>query len=39
VLYDGKLVADHPISGTRFRLIMEKEIGIEMTRKKIKTEK
>jgi hypothetical protein len=38
VLYDDKLVADHPISGTRFRLIMEKEIGIEMTRKKIKTE-
>jgi hypothetical protein len=28
VLYDGKLVADHPISGTRFRLIMEKEAGI-----------
>jgi hypothetical protein len=39
VLYDGKLVADHPISGTRFRLIMEREIGIEMIRKKIETEK
>ncbi len=29
LLYDGKLVADHTISGTRFRLIMEKEIGID----------
>ena len=29
VLYDGKLVADHPISGTRFRLIMEKELRID----------
>jgi len=29
VLYDGKLVADHPIGGTRFRNIMEKEIGID----------
>lgn len=28
VLYDGKLVADHPISGRRFQNIMEKEIGI-----------
>ncbi|MHC4546780.1 MAG: GNAT family N-acetyltransferase [Planctomycetota bacterium] len=37
LLYDGKLVADHTISGTRFRLIMEREIGIEMIRKKIKT--
>ena len=34
LLYDGKLVADHTISGTRFRLIMEREIGIEMTRNK-----
>jgi len=32
VLYDGKLVADHPISGTRFQNIMEKEIGIKVTR-------
>jgi GNAT superfamily N-acetyltransferase len=39
VLYDGKLVADHPISGGRFRNIMEKEVGIEMIRKKIKTKK
>ncbi|MHC4569131.1 MAG: GNAT family N-acetyltransferase [Planctomycetota bacterium] len=39
LLYNGKLVADHTISGTRFRLIMEKELGIETTRKKIKTEK
>ncbi|MFX0067344.1 MAG: hypothetical protein ACFFC7_34925, partial [Candidatus Hermodarchaeota archaeon] len=39
VLYDGKLVADHPIGGTRFQNIMEREIGIEMIRKKIKTEK
>jgi len=30
LLYNGKLVADHPISGTRFRLIMEKEIGIDI---------
>ena len=29
VLYDGKLVADHPIGGTRFRNIMEREIGID----------
>jgi hypothetical protein len=28
VLYDGKLVADHPIGGTRFQNIMEKEVGI-----------
>jgi L-amino acid N-acyltransferase YncA len=33
VLYDGKLVADHPISGGRFRNIMEKEIW--QTRRKI----
>jgi len=39
LLYDGKLVADHSISGGRFRNIMEKEVGIEMTRKKIETEK
>jgi hypothetical protein len=39
LLYDGKLLADHTISGTRFRLIMEREIGIEMIRKKIMTEK
>jgi len=32
VLYDGKLVADHPISGTRFQNIMEKEIGIKVKR-------
>ena len=31
VLYDGKLVADHPIGGTRFQNIMEKEVGIQMT--------
>ena len=29
LVYDGKLVADHTISGTRFRLIMEREIGID----------
>ncbi len=29
VLYDGKLVADHTISGRRFQNIMEKEIGID----------
>jgi hypothetical protein len=29
VLYDGKLVADHPIGGTRFQNIMEKEVGID----------
>ncbi|MBN2136260.1 MAG: GNAT family N-acetyltransferase [Sedimentisphaerales bacterium] len=28
LLYNGKLVADHTISGGRFRLIMEKELGI-----------
>ena len=28
VLYDGKLIADHPISGARFQNIIEKEIGI-----------
>jgi hypothetical protein len=39
LLYDGKLYADHTISGTRFRLIMEREIGIETIRKKIGTEK
>jgi L-amino acid N-acyltransferase YncA len=39
LLYKGKLVADHTISGRRFQNIMEKEAGIEMTRKKIKTEK
>jgi len=37
LLYDGKLVADHTISGTRFQNIMEKEIGIKITR--IKTTK
>ena len=30
LLYDGKLVADHPIGGTRFQNIMEKEVGIMM---------
>jgi hypothetical protein len=39
LLYDGKLVADHTIGGTRFQNIMEKEVGIEMTRKKRKAEK
>ncbi|MHC4084875.1 MAG: GNAT family N-acetyltransferase [Planctomycetota bacterium] len=34
LLYDGKLVADHTIGGHRFQNIMEKEVGIEMTRKK-----
>jgi GNAT superfamily N-acetyltransferase len=29
LLYDGKLVADHTISGRRFQNIMEKEIGID----------
>ncbi len=29
VLYDGKLVADHTISGARFKNIMEKEIGMK----------
>jgi GNAT superfamily N-acetyltransferase len=29
LLYDGKLVADHTISGKRFQNIMEKEIGID----------
>jgi GNAT superfamily N-acetyltransferase len=29
VLYDGKLVADHTISGRRFQNIMEKEIKID----------
>ena len=33
VLYDGKLVADHPIGGRRFQNIMEKEVGIKMTRR------
>jgi len=33
VLYDGKLVADHPISGTRFQNIMEKELGIDAPRR------
>jgi GNAT superfamily N-acetyltransferase len=33
VLYDGKLVADHPIGGTRFRNIMEKELGIEAVKR------
>ena len=27
VVYNGKLVADHPISNTRFRNIMDKEVG------------
>ena len=35
LLYDGKLVADHTISGTRFRLIMDKEIGINAKTKLI----
>lgn len=29
LLYDGKLVADHPISSKRFQNIMEKEVGID----------
>jgi GNAT superfamily N-acetyltransferase len=29
LLYNGKLVADHPISGKRFQNIMEKEVGID----------
>jgi len=33
VLYDGELVADHPMSGARFQNIMEKEIGIEVKKK------
>ncbi len=33
VLYNGKLVADHPISGTRFKAIMEKEAGIAAIKK------
>jgi len=31
LLYDGKLLADHPIGGTRFQNIMEKEVGISPT--------
>ncbi|MBN1806048.1 MAG: GNAT family N-acetyltransferase [Sedimentisphaerales bacterium] len=30
LLYNGKLVADHTISGKRFQNIMEKEIGIDV---------
>ena len=32
LLYDGKLVADHTIGGTRFQNIMEREVGIKMGR-------
>ncbi|MHC4462433.1 MAG: GNAT family N-acetyltransferase [Planctomycetota bacterium] len=32
LLYDGKLVADHPIGGRRFQNIMEKEVGIDAKR-------
>lgn len=33
MVYDGKLYADHPVSGTRFRNIMEKEIKIKTLEK------
>jgi hypothetical protein len=33
LLYDGKLVADHTISGRRFQNIMEKVPGIDATKK------
>ena len=33
VLYNGKLVADHPISGTRFQNIMERELGIDVRKR------
>jgi hypothetical protein len=33
LLYDGKLVADHTISGTRFKNIMEKELGIAVKKR------
>jgi L-amino acid N-acyltransferase YncA len=33
VFYDGKLVADHPISGTRFENIMEKYLGIDVPKR------
>lgn len=32
MLYDGRLIADHPKSGTRIQNIMEKALGIDTTK-------